>query len=52
MGGITGRTRPATAGVSAFFQIGFDDLAQEVADFGGFGRIHGMGGGGFLIAHV
>jgi hypothetical protein len=27
-------------------------LAQEVADFRGFGRIHGMGGGGFLIAHV
>ena len=52
VGGITRGTRPAAAGVSAFFQIGFNDLAQEVADFRGFGRIHGMGGGGFLIAHV
>ena len=46
VGGIARAAGPAAGGVGAFFQIGFDDLAQEVAGFDGFGcRSGGLGVG-------
>jgi len=46
--GVAGAACPAAAGVGAFVQVVFDDLAQKIADFvfsGGIG-IRGFGGGG------
>jgi len=43
VGCVTGAAGPAAAGVSAFVQIGFDDLAQEIAGFGFFGCCRGGG---------
>ena len=45
VGGVAWAAGPAAAGVGAFFQIGFDDLAQEVAQFDGFWGVGGGSGG-------
>jgi hypothetical protein len=37
VGGVAGAASPVAGGIGAFFQVVLDDLAQEVADFGGFG---------------
>ena len=37
VGGVAGGASPAALGVSAKFEVFLDDLAQEIADFGGFG---------------
>ncbi len=43
VGGVARRAGPAGLGVGALGEVGFDDLAQEIARFGGLGR---RGGGG------
>ena len=49
VGGITGRAAPATLRVGAFFQVGFNNLAQEVGGLDHFrGVIVGVGG----CAHI
>ena len=46
VGSIAGAAGPVAAGVGAFVQIGFDDLAQKVAGFDGFGGCRWGGGCG------
>jgi hypothetical protein len=51
VGGVAGAAGPVAGGIGAFFQVVLDDLAQEVADFGGFGGGVFVGGGahGFIL---
>ena len=42
--GVAGAACPAAAGVGALLQVFFDDLAQEIADFG-FASFSGVVGG-------
>jgi hypothetical protein len=51
--GVAGAAGPFTGGVSAFFQIGFDDLAQEVAGFDvGWRCFRGRGAHGLILGRT